>query len=167
MSEYVATLTAVVSGIFLIVAGAVTWKLKSSTDEKDRALSKTKERREELKLLYSSVFVAMEQTIKKVLSGEDFSLDKEMSSINAKVRLLASKPVEEQYCEVAALVAEWSELQAAATPRRMVVGDQTVTILQAPDPTAKFKKPAEDAYEKLQSELEQLVELMRNELHDA
>ena len=167
MTEYVAALAAVVSGLFAVVAGAVTWRLKTSTDEKDRSLAKAKAHRDELKDLYTSAFVAMEQTIKQVLNGEDFSIDKELSLTNAKVRLLASTGVEKQYCEVAALIDEWSALYVKASPRKMTIGDQTVTIIQAPDPTAKFKQPASDAYEELQSALERLVGLMRAELRDA
>ena len=167
MSEYVNAIAAVVSGIFLVIAATITWKLKTSTDEKERAIAKAKEHRDELKALYTAVFVAMEQTIKRVLSGEDFPLDKELSEINAKVRLLALPAIAEQYCEAAALIGEWSSLHVKASPRKMKMGEQTITILQAPDPTAQFKQPAADAYEKLQSSLERLVDLMRAELHGA
>ena len=46
----------------------------------------------------------------------------------------------------------------------MKVGDQTVTMLQSPDPTERYKGPAKAAHEKLQEELRRLIDLMRVEI---
>lgn len=166
MNEYVTAIAAVVSGIFAVAAAVISWKLKVRSEKMERVLSKERELQDELKSLYTSIFVGMEQTIKKVLAEEAFALDKDLSEINAKVRLLASPEVADLYCEAADLLGKWSSLHARATPRKMTMGDRTVTILQAPDPTQQYKKPAENAHEKLQGVLEQLVARMRAELRE-
>lgn len=37
-------------------------------------------------------------------------------------------------------------------------------MIEAPDPTAKYKEPANEAHEELQAQLDALIELMRVEL---
>jgi hypothetical protein len=54
-----------------------------------------------------------------------------------------------------------------ASPRRMKVGEETVVILQAPDPTAKYKQPEREAHEKLQDAVQVLIEAMREDLKHA
>ena len=167
MHEYVNAISPVVSGIFLVIVAILGWKLKTSTDKRELEHAKEKERRDELKVLYTAIFVVMEQTINRVRAGEKFSLEKELSEVNAKVRLLASSTVEDLYCEAAVLVEEWSALHVKATIHRTKIGDQWVEVFQAPDPTLRFKQPAADAYERLQSVLETLVAQMRVELRNS
>jgi hypothetical protein len=160
-------ITAIVSGVFGVGAGVLTWRLKSSTDEKNRAVAKLKEHREEVKALYTSIFVSLEQAIRHVHAEEAFVVDKELSEVNGKVQLLASEAVASRYSEAAALLQKWSRLYALASPRKMTVGDKTVILFQAPDPTAKYKQPASEAHEELQTSLSELVQTMRSELADA
>ena len=123
-----------------------------------------KERLEELKSLYVSVFVSIEQMIRVVRARESFVLDGDLSEVNGKVRLLASDVVAKNYYEVAEHLRKWSELFELASPRRMKMGDETVSLIQAPDLTVKFKQPAVDAYEELQDAIEKLIEAMRDEV---
>jgi hypothetical protein len=63
------------------------------------------------------------------------------------------------------LLESWSILYFKATPRQMKMGDHTVTIFQAPDPTAQYKEPANAEYNKLQEKLNNFVDSMRIELN--
>jgi len=164
MKDYVAVIAAVIAGVCAIVAGVISWQLKRATDERERAIAQSKERRDELKQLYTQVFAAYEQAIRHVLELDEFTLDKERSEINARVNLLASEAVIGQYHEVASLLTKWSALHFQASPKRVRVGEHTATILQSPDPTAQFKEPERAAHEKLQDALELLVKTMRSEL---
>lgn len=159
--------TALVSGAFGVGAAVVTWGLKSKSDAKERVLAKEEEHREELKALYTSVFIALEQLIRHTKAGEEYPVDENLSDVNAKVHLLASEAVADKYSEAAALLVRWSRLHVLATPRKMKVGDQTYEMIQAPDPTAKHKQPEADAYAELQKALSALVQTMRVELRDA
>ena len=78
--------------------------------------------------------------------------------------MLFRSKIATQYSDVCSLLEEWSQLHYKATPRQMKVGEETFTIVQAPDPTAKFKEPANVAHERLQDALRKLIGLMRGEL---
>lgn len=166
LKEYIPALAAVVAGVFAIVAAFLTWKLKSSTEERERSIARAKEKRDELQNLYSEVFVLFEQAIKKVVHQEEFTLDAELSRTNAKVQLLASEPVINAYHEAGELLQEWSKLHYKASPRTMQLGEQKVVLVQAPDPTVQFKEPANEAHSALQVALARLVKQMRAELDD-
>ena len=106
-----------------------------------------------------------EDAIRQVLNKEEFTLAQAFSENNAKIHLLAFEHIAAQYSEVASLLESWSRLHFKATPRQMQIGDTTLITIQAPDPTAQYKKPANAEYQKLQEELHKLVELMRIELN--
>jgi hypothetical protein len=69
-------------------------------------------------------------------------LVREISEANAKIQLLAPEKIAAQYFDVVSLLEEWSQLHHKATPRQLRVGEQTVSILQSPDPTKQYKEPA-------------------------
>jgi hypothetical protein len=168
---------ATIVGTVLAACGAViAFFLKRYWDHRDRqvdradrkaqeAAVKEKERREEIKELYINTFTLFESAIRQVLHKEDFNLAQAFSENNAKIHLLAPEHIAEQYSEVASLLESWSILYFKATPRQMKVGDQIVTIIQAPDPTAQYKEPANAEYKKFQEELQKLIDLMRVELN--
>lgn len=164
MKEFIPALAATIAGIFAIVSPFITWKLKNASDERARLSAVDKQRGDEIKRLYTDIFALFEQAIRQVLQGESFSLVREVSEANAKIHLLAPAKIAAQYSDVCSLLEEWSQLHYKASPRQMKVGEKTVTILQSPDPAAKYKQPADAAYEKLQEELRQLIGLMRGEL---
>lgn len=164
MKDYVSVIAAVVAGISAIISAVIAWKLKGISDDRRDAMDVRKERHAEAKALYESTFQLFEQAIREVWSREPFSLAKEFSQNNARIHLLAQERVVEKYDEVAALLESWSSLHAKASPRQYKRGDETVTILQAPDPTKPFKEPAKAEHEKLQFALQELVALMRGEL---
>ena len=84
------SIAATVAGIFAIVSPFVTWKLKDASDERARLIAMDKERRDEIKRLYTDVFVQFEQAIRQVMQGEMFSLGQDVSESTAKIRLLAT-----------------------------------------------------------------------------
>lgn len=164
MKNYATVIAAVVAGIFALVSAYLAWKLKSTTEANERTLVESRERKQEIKDLYASVIAALEQAIKKVQNTDDFSLDEELSEINAKLYLIGSEAAAQQYQDVAERIRKWSSLHSLATPRRMTIGGDTISILQAPDPTTKFKKSATDAYAELQCALESMIKQMRSEV---
>jgi hypothetical protein len=164
VKEYIPVIAAVIAGIFAIVSAYIAWQLKSSSDKQRELLTRAKEKYEEEKTLYTDTFQLFENAIREVLGREKFTLAEKFSENNARIHLLAPKSVEDQYSETASLLESWSALHAKASPQQTRMGDQTVTVLQAPDPTAQYKEPAKKEYEELQDALHKLVELMRNEL---
>lgn len=164
MKEFVPAIAAIIAGVFAIVSPFITWKLKNASDERALQKSLGKERRDEIKRLYSDIYVSFEQAIRRVLNREKFTLAQETSEINAKVRLLAPEKIVRQYFVVASLLENWSKLQARAMPQQYRVGDVTVETIQAPDPTRKYKEPAKVAYDELQEALNNLIDFMRVEL---
>jgi len=156
--------SAAIAGFFAVVCAVLAWKLKNATDQKARLEALRKERRDELKNLFSAIYTFFEQAIGVALRNEQFVLSPEQSQINARVRLLAPEPIIAQYFKVAGLLERWSQLHYRAMPRQMQIGEHTVTMVEAPDPTAKYKEPAKEAHEQLQAELDALIELMRLEL---
>ncbi len=164
VKEFVPAVAAIIAGIFAIVSPFITWKLKNASDERARLAALDKDQRDELKHLLTDIHVLFEQAISQVLRKEEFALGREFSEANAKIHLLAPEAIVAQYSKVAILLEEWSRLHYKATPRQWKVGEQTITVLQAPDPTEKYKEPEREAHQRLQRELDALIELMRIEL---
>jgi hypothetical protein len=164
MKEYITAIAAVIAGIFAVVAAFITWKLKNSSENRRDQIVQLKEKFEEEKSLYTTTYQLFEEAINQVLGRGEFNLTQAFSENNAKIHLLASRQVIDQYSEAAALLESWSELHAKASPRQTKFRDETVTIIQSPDPTAKYKEPAKAEYKKLQASLRELVALMRNQL---
>jgi len=164
VQEYIPAIAATIAGIFALVSPFITWKLKNASDERARLIALDKERRDEIKQLYSDIIGQFDQVIKQVFQGESFNLPREVSESTAKVHLLAPAKIAAQYFDVCSLLEAWSQLHYKATPPKMKVGEVTVTLLQSPDPTTRHKEPANAAYEKLQDELRKLVGFMRGEL---
>ncbi|AVD81771.1 hypothetical protein C4Q28_06160 [Pseudomonas sp. SWI6] len=164
MKEYVPAIAAIIAGFFAVGSAFIAWKLKNSTDAARDENDRKNMRREERKALYTETFQLFEGAMREILSGDEFTLAEAFSKNNAKIHLLAPEDISNKYSEVACILESWSRLHAKASPRRMKVGEQTMTIIQAPDPTAQYKEPAKAEYEKLQSALQELVALMRSEL---
>lgn len=89
VKEYASALAAIIAGLFAIISPFITWRLKNASDERARSISLSKERREELKRLFSDIFTMFEQAIGHARRNEPFLLSPEQSQINAQVRLLA------------------------------------------------------------------------------
>jgi hypothetical protein len=155
---------AIIAGVFAIVSPFITWKLKNASDERARLTALDKERRDEIKQLYTGIFVIFEHAIRQASQLEEFTLARELSEATAKIHLLAPERIAEQYSVACSLLEEWSQLHFKASPRRLRVGDQSVTVIQSPDPAAKYKEPANAAYSKLQDEVRKLTRMMRQEL---
>ena len=164
MQELATVLGQVVTGLFALLAAFFAWRLKGHGDERAREAAIAVERHRELTTLYSEVFSTLEQAMKCALHQEPFELTEEHSRANAKVRLLGSEEVNLAYDEVSERLQKWSELHYAASPRRTRIGDREYMTFQAPDPTAKFKVPAQEAHQALHESLTALREHMRADL---
>ncbi len=164
MKEYIPAIAAVIAGVFAVISAFIAWKLKNSSDTAREKSDRIQRKHEEAKSLYTGTFQLFEEAIRQVLNRSEFTLAKQFSENNARIHLLAPATITEKYSEVAAFLESWSRLYAKASPQQMKIGDQVMTMVQAPDPTAQYKEPAKAEYEKLQVGLQQLVELMRNEL---
>lgn len=161
MKEMIPVIAAFVAGIFAVVSAVIAWRLKNTSDERTRLAALDKEKREEIKRLYTDIFVLFEQALKQIWTKEAFTLGREFSETNARVRLLAPQKIADQYEIVGSLLREWSRLHYKATPQQWREGEKIVTIIQSPDPTEEYREPARIAHEKLQEELRKLIELMR------
>ncbi|XCN74412.1 MAG: hypothetical protein Q3M24_06615 [Candidatus Electrothrix aestuarii] len=165
MNAYISIIAAVLAGIFTVITAYIAWKLKNVTDERARNLAIDKEQHDEKKKLYESVYTLFEQAIREIQLREEFTLTREFSDINAKIHLFAPEVIGEQYSKAHHLLEEWSILHHKASPRQMEVGERTITIIEAPDPTEQYKKPAMESFDELQEQLQKLIKLMRQDLN--
>ena len=167
MQEFAAVLGNVVTGLFTILGGLVVWRLKRKDEDSDKKAARKIDRRRELTDLYAQAFSSLEQAMRCALEQEAYELTWDRTLINAKLRLLGSEEVNLAYDDVADKLKEWSALQVAASTRRVKVGDQTMVMLQSPDPTEKYKVPAQEAYKALHEALETFRQRMQADLNDA
>ena len=167
MQEFAAVLGSAVTGLFTLLGGLVAWRLKRKDEDGDKKIARSLERRRELVELYAQVFSSLEQAMKCAIEQETFELTPERTLVNAKVRLLGSESVNLAYDDVADKLKTWSALHVAASPRKAMFGERTVVVLQAPDPTEKFKISAREAHKVLHESLQILRERMHAELSDA
>ena len=164
MHEFAAVLGNAVTGLFTLLGGVVLWRLKRKEEESDKKIARSLERRRELVELYAQVFSSLEQAMKCAIEQEMFELTPERTLINAKVRLLGSESVNLAYDDVADKLKTWSKLYVATLPQKAKIGEQTVVVLQAPDPTEKFKIPAQEAHKALHGSLQDLRKRMHADL---
>lgn len=164
MKGYVAVIAAAISGLSAVICAFAAWRLKEVSDDKREAANLLKERHTEAKSLYETTFLLFEQAIRETLNREQFTLAREFSQNNARIQLLAPKHIVEKYSESTKLLQTWSSLHDMASPQQMKIANETVTIVQAPDPAAPYKEPAKIEHDKLQTALQELVSLMRSEL---
>jgi hypothetical protein len=167
MQEFTAVLGNAVTGLFALLAAFFAWRLKKTGDEKERETSLAIEKHRELSELYAQVFSTLEQAMKCTMSHEPFELTEARSRDNAKVRLLGSEEVNLAYDDASDKLQNWSALHVAASPQRTRIGDQTFITIQAPDPTEKYKAPAEAAHKALHEALQVLRVRMRADLSSA
>jgi hypothetical protein len=166
MQEFSAILGNVVTGLFTLLGGFVAWRLKRKDESTDRKTKQAIESRKELIEIYAQTFSSLEQAMKCVKEQESYELTPEKTLLNAKIRLLGSEETNLAYDEVAEKLQTWSVLYVAASPKRMKVGEQTVVILQAPDPTEKYKVPAQEAQKVLHEAFKVLRKRMQTDLND-
>ena len=167
MQEFAAVLGSAVTGLFTLLGGLVVWRLKRKDEDKDRRATRALEKRKELVELYVQTFSSLEQAMKCAMEQDPYELTPERTLLNARIRLLGSEETNLAYDEVADKLQTWSALHVASSPRRMKVGEQTVVMLQAPDPTEKFKVPAHEARKTLHEALQLLRQRMQADLNDA
>lgn len=167
MQEFAAVLGNAITGLFTLLGGLVVWRLKRKDEDKDRKATQVFEKRKELVELYAQTFSSLEQAMKCAMKQEPYDLTPERTLLNAKIRLLGSEETNLAYDDVAEKLQTWSALQVAASPRKMKVGEQTIEILQAPDPTEKYKVPAQEARKALHEALQVLRQRMQADLRDA
>jgi hypothetical protein len=164
MKEYVGILLAIISGFFAVVSAYFAWYLKRRTDDTARTLAGEKERRDELKQLYTDVFELIDNAVKEVMHFEGKSTAQDFSRISSRVHLLASDNVSDLYGATCDSLDTWKKLYVKSVPKTERIGEHTVTFIQAPDPTVKYKEPANDAFARLQDQFEKLVAQMKREL---
>lgn len=167
MQEFASILGNAVTGLFTLLGALVVWRLKREDENNDRKAKQTLENRKVLVELYAQTFSSLEQAMKCAMEQESYELTPEHTLLNAKIRLLGSQDTNLAYDDVADKLQKWSALHVAASPRRMKVGEQTMVMLQAPDPTEKYKAPAQEAHKELHEALQVLRKCMQAELNDA
>ncbi len=156
MQEFATVIGSVVTGLFTLLGALLVWRLKRSDESSVREEALRIQKRLELVDLYVQAFVTLEQAIKSVEFSDQFDLTTERSLVNARIRLLATAATNLAYDDAAEKLQEWSRLHALATPRPGLV--------QAPDPTAKYKEPAKAAHAALHAALDQLRKCMQSDI---
>lgn len=163
--ENIAILIAVISGTFAIIVAGLNWYLTRRATRLQTVFQFQEKRYSDVLNLYVRTYELLEIAIASMVKGHKAPEQAEFSQNSAKMRLLAPEPVYLMYYETTRLLEEWSRLHALASPKTITTEDgRKLVISQAPDPTEKYKKPAEEAHEKLHSKIEELVELMRKNI---
>ena len=166
MQEFAAVLGNSVSGLFALLGVFAAWRLRRKDDEYDRRAALSRERRRELIDLYAQAFTSFEQAIKCMHNREPYEVTPERSLVNAKVHLLSSEKVVLAYDDAAEKFENWANLHILASPSVSTVGDTTYTMIQAPDPTQKYKAPAHEAYKALHEAIRVFRQRIQSELDD-
>jgi hypothetical protein len=166
MHDFATVLGNAVTGLFALLGAFLAWRLRRKDDEGDRRALLAREKQKDLVDLYAQTFTSLELAMKCATEHEPYELTAERSLVNAKLRLLGSTPVNLAYDDVADKLRDWSRLHVAASPQRTKIGDQTVVLIQSPDPTEKYKVPAQEAYKALHDALRLLRKRMQNHLND-
>lgn len=165
MKELIPVVSALVSGLFTFISGVFLWKMKKNFDESNRKATIIEKKMEEKKQLYLDVHKIMDRTIHEITTRQRVSTLDEFHSVSAKVSLIAPGHISILYIECCQLLDNWSVLYERSLPKQIEVGNYKTTLIQAPDPTVKFKKPANDAFEELQRNLMKLIDKMREDLN--
>lgn len=163
--ENIAIFIAVISGVFAIIVAGLNWYLTRRATRRQTVFQFQEKRYNDVLNLYVRTYELLELTMAAIFKGQDAPAQAEFSQNSAKMRLLAPEPIYLMYYEVTHLLEEWTVLHMQASPRKAATEDgKTIVIIQSPDPTAKYKKPAEEAYTKLRDKVNELVELMRKNI---
>jgi hypothetical protein len=162
MEAFSSVLGNVITGLFALLGAFLAWRLRRKDEQGVRDAALSVEKRRELIDLYAKAFTSFEQAIKCTIEQEPYELTADRSFVNAKVRLLGSEAVNLAYDEASERLQSWSALHLAASPPKRKIGEQTVVILQAPDPREKYKAPAAEAHK----ELHQALRVLRERMHE-
>lgn len=164
MQEFAPILQNTVTGLFTLLGGLVVWRLKRKDEDQARKATQAVELRKELVELYAQVFSSLEQAMRCAREQEPYELTPERTLLNAKIRLLGSGETNLVLDDVAEKLQTWSALHIAASPRRMKIGEQTMVMVQAPDPTEQYKVPAQEAHKALHEALQLLRQRMKADI---
>ncbi|WP_281783926.1 hypothetical protein [Sinimarinibacterium flocculans] len=164
LKDFSTVLAAAIAGLFALLSAFLAWRLRNAADSSIAEAAVAKERRNEVKALYTEAYSLFERAIAEVRNGQPFTLAHDFAKLNAQFHLLAPATLSEQYGECCMQLEFWSRLQGQASPKRMDVAGVPLIIVQSPDPTEKYREPAAAAYRKLQSQLQALASAMRREL---
>ena len=74
MKEYVAIISAVMAGIFAVISACIAWWLKSHSDRAQEKRSDAKEKRAEIRELYTRTFRLFEDAIRLIRHDEGASM---------------------------------------------------------------------------------------------
>ncbi|MCF8074041.1 MAG: hypothetical protein K9K66_10715 [Desulfarculaceae bacterium] len=164
MEKSIAIITVMISGLFTLTSGVLLWRMKVKRDEFSRKIAIEEKNRAEKKQLYLDIQTSFENTMGQVLAGVEVSNLEFAYEINARVRLFAPDQISRLYMGSCELLEQWSALHRLSQPRQIDLAGKKVTLIQAPDPTAKYKEPAKDAFDKLQKKLTELIEVMKDDI---
>lgn len=94
MKEYVPVIASIIVGIFAVISAFMAWKFKSSSDKRRNEVSLSREKYDEVKLLYITTFQLFEEAMKQVLNRSQFNLSEAFSKKVKRGRypLIAEKP---------------------------------------------------------------------------
>ncbi len=156
MRELSDVLPSVVTGLFTLLAGALVWLGARIKEDGERAANQAKEKRSELLDIYAEAICSIEQAVKCIKQRKPFDLAPDSSLSNAKITLLGSKATCRAYGDVNDSLEAWSRLYVLAAP--------VTNLVQAPDPSRKYREDASKAFEEMRSKIDRLLDLMKQDL---
>jgi hypothetical protein len=104
VKDYIPAIAAIISGVFAIVSAFIAWMLKNSSDERARIMALKKEKRDEIKQLYTDTYTLFDNATRQVLNKEEFTLAQAFNENNARIHLLTPENIVTQYPGVASLI---------------------------------------------------------------
>ncbi len=120
--------------------------------------------KEKLEALYIKIHEMIEELIKTTKTYKKTDLSSKFSKLTAEVRIIATQSIADRYNIVADLYNDWASLYIKAYPEQKN-GIQILYSSNA-DPTKKYQKPEEEAFEKFYKEYEDLIQKMRSEIRN-
>lgn len=116
---------------------------------------------DELKMFYAQSISSLELVIRYAERMEDYdSLLSELSLISAKMSLLASEEISNQFHEVSADVKNWSKFYRLGGPKKL--GDTGLGMVSSND--KKYREIAEKEFPAIRQDILALSELMKQDL---
>jgi hypothetical protein len=164
MNQTFTIVVALVGGLFSILTVFLNFQF-TKRNMSHQGLTQFEEKRYQSILeLYVHTYDLIERLMASQIKDEPAPVQTEFSTNSARMRLLAPTAVYEKYYEAIGLLESWSRLHAKTKPTRTKIGDQVMTMVVSPDPTAKYVEPAKEAHDKAHEATVELVKAMRDDL---
>lgn len=150
-----------ISGLLGMAVALITWWLAGYRERMNKRSERQLEHVRRVEALYAEALERLEMAIRYTQQLKSYDeLQRELSSTNAKMSLIASYEVKDQDDKVSELLAEWSAKYRKGSAKP--IGDAGCVVVSSQD--GKFMEAANCLYPELQKEISILVDRMKNHL---